>query len=174
MKIIKGLLLACVVAAIFWAGAPRANAVEPLPQTAQDDRPEYELRVYSGSFFEKEPQIVTRIKVGTLFFAKSERPLTYTAEQIYNAPDAERPKVALYVVSGMLSAPKDGKFPLQAAFLDWDSPRQNLTYLPNELIVELGKPFSHYSGAVVRGYRATLSKVEKLADKPTAPAEPAK
>jgi hypothetical protein len=92
----------------------------------------YELRVYFNHFdlSKREPQIKTQIKVGSLFFAKSDSKSPEPSDTSKNRSSAS----PLYVASGALHISKDGKFTLEHTFLEWWSPVSNSTYftLPME------------------------------------------
>lgn len=117
----------------------------------------YELRVYFdfNYFTGREPQIETKVKVETLFFAKSE----IKSSDISEKHKDENSPSPLYVVSGMLHQSKDGSFTLESNLLLWWSPASNFTYTSDGIQLELDKPQSEFSSdGIVHGYTIILSK----------------
>ena len=142
--------------------------IAALPGHAQDrsaksfvHNESYELRIYYNQLDinRHEPQIKSQIKVGALFFAKSE---SKSPEASGAAEDTDSLNV-LYVVSGVLHMSGDGKFTLEHTFMAWLSPVSNSTYSSDGTQLELDKPqYVFFSDGIMHGYTVVVSKVQKI------------
>ncbi len=118
----------------------------------------YELRVYFGGFFDpqKEPQIKTQIKVGSLFFKRGDTSVSNSSAPL----DHDKQAKVLYLISGVLHESKDGKFILEHYCLVWASSTSNSQYGFDSAEIELDKPYSSYSSdGIIHGYTVVLSRI---------------
>lgn len=121
----------------------------------------YELRVYLGGIPpqpDQEPQIKTGIKIGKLFFARSDG-------QLNGLPDSRRAVPvdrALYIASGVLHVTREGELLLEHTCLVWWSASGNFSYGGERTPLVLNQPHSEFSSdGFIHGYTLLLSKVSE-------------
>ena len=148
-------LLTSLVICVFLFGACIVTWCREAPAVKSHEEL-YELRVCFDCFDpQKEPQIKTQIKVGSLFFGRGETLVSNSPASL----DHEKQARVLYLISGVLHESKDGKFILEHCCLVlWSS--SSFQYGPNSADIELDKPYSCYlSDGIGHSYTVVLSRI---------------